>query len=183
MSEQGFPVTSRFRILDTPFIQPGKCAVCGAVDRPVVDFNTTIPMYGAVMLCFSCTQEASRGVGMVHRSELDTAEENLAQTLDQQLAFANMIGVPRERYDAIVVAVSGLSDAILFGDPSDSVVVARPSSEIQPPLFDDDATYDLDSEGSDEGDAGSSEQDDNVIVGERSTSISSSDEPRNTLTS
>jgi hypothetical protein len=124
MSEQGFPVNSRFRILANPVIHPGKCAVCGAVDRPVVDFDTTVPMYGAILVCFSCVQEAARGVGMVSRVELDIAQENLAQTLEEQLNHANMIGVSRERYDDIVVAVSSLSDALLFGSSSNPTVVA-----------------------------------------------------------
>lgn len=175
MTEQGFPINSRFRILSTPEIQPGKCAVCGASDRPVVDFDTTVRLYGAILLCFSCLQEASRGVGMVAESELIAAQESLAQSLKEQLKSANLIGVPRERYNDIVVAVSGLSDALLFGDPSDSDLVAGPHGEVQPPLFDDDAAHDISSEGYAEGHIGSSEQDDNAAVGERPTSISSSD--------
>lgn len=166
MSEQGFPVTSRFRILDTPTIQPGKCAVCGAVDRPVVDFDTTVPLYGAILLCFSCTQEAARGLGMVDRKELDTAQENLAQTLEEQLKNAGMIGVPRERYDSFAMVISGFYDAFLPSGVRNSAPLAGPHGEIQPELFDDIA------EGT-AGDVGSPKQDDNTIIGEGSSSVSS----------
>ena len=175
MSEQGFPVNSRFRILSTPEILPGKCAVCGAPDRPVVDFDATVPMYGAILLCFSCVQEASRGVGMVSKSELQAVKENLAQTINEQMAALNLVGVPRERYNDIVVAVSGLSDAVLFSGASDNVVVAGPHGEIQPPLFDDNAAHDSSSEGLAEGDSGSSEQNDNTVVSEGPVILSSGD--------
>jgi hypothetical protein len=175
MTEQGFPVNSRFRITSSPEILPGKCAVCGAVDRPVVDFSTTIPMFGAILLCFSCLQEAARGVGMVPRTELEAAQENLAQSLELQLRRANMIGVPRERFDDIVVAVSGLSDALLFGDSRSSTILVGSHGEIQPPLFDDDATGNPDAEGLSEGDTGSPEQDNNPVVSEGPVIISSGD--------
>lgn len=173
MSEQGFPVNSRFRILDSPLIQPGKCAVCGAVDRPVVDFDTTVQLYGAILLCFSCVQEASRGVGMVAESELNAAKESLAQSLSEQLRQANLIGISRDRYDDIVVAVGGLSDALLFGSAGSNVVVAGPHGEIQSPLFDDDAALSSDTEGLAQGDTGSSTENDNSAVSERPTSLSS----------
>jgi hypothetical protein len=174
MSEQGFPVTSRFRILATPVISPGKCAVCGAVDRPVIDFDTTVPLYGAVMLCFSCTQEAARGVGMVDKSELDTAKENLARTLEEQLHNAGMIGVPRERYDDIVMAFSGFYAAFLPSGVSSATPLAGPHGEVQSTLFGDNPEAAT-------GDSGNPEQNDNPVVSERPASVSSGSKHGSTI--
>lgn len=173
MTEQGFPVTSRFRIMDSPIVLPGKCSVCGTVDRPVIDFNTTIPMYGAILICFSCISEAARGVGMIDKVELEMAQENLVQSLAQQLDYAGMIGVPRERYDAIIMAVTGLSDAILSSSDSGTNMVAGPHGEVQPPLFDPNDADDSDAKGSAQGDTGSPKQDDHITFGERPLGISS----------
>jgi hypothetical protein len=173
MSEQGFPVTSRFRIMDNPNILPGKCAVCGAVDRPVIDFATTIPRYGAILLCFSCTQEAARGVGMVAKEELDAAQESLAQTFNEMLISHNVIGISREQFDVLTLAVANLSDVILFGHASDAAMVARSTGESESSIFDDDATYDLGAEGFEQGDTGTPEQDDNIAVSERPARVSS----------
>jgi len=32
-------INSRFKITERPFNAPGKCLICGSVDRPVVDFG------------------------------------------------------------------------------------------------------------------------------------------------
>lgn len=49
---------SRFHYVEPPFPLPGKCAVCGNVKRPVIDFGASIELYGAVLLCITCVAEA-----------------------------------------------------------------------------------------------------------------------------
>jgi hypothetical protein len=49
---------SRFRYVEPPFPLPGKCAVCGNVKRPAVDFGASIDPYGAVLICIACVAES-----------------------------------------------------------------------------------------------------------------------------
>lgn len=165
MNEQGFPVTSRFRILANPNVLPGKCAVCGATDRAVIDFDATIPMYGAILICMNCMTEAAQGIGMATREDFTELQETLAQSMNEHLAFHGLIGVPRDRYSDIVVAVSGLSDALLFSDISDSVMVAGPHGEIQPPLPLDTPTGEPESTDDIQSTVGSPKQNHNSIIG------------------
>lgn len=51
-------VNGRFKSFERPNVAPGKCAVCGAVNKPVVDFGMTLDYYGAVQLCGDCISEA-----------------------------------------------------------------------------------------------------------------------------
>ena len=48
----------RFHYVEPPFPLPGKCAVCGNVRRPVIDFGANVDPYGAVLLCIACVAEA-----------------------------------------------------------------------------------------------------------------------------
>lgn len=73
-------VRSRFKLLDRPYAHPGKCAVCGAVNRPVVDFDLELDEYGAVYFCVTClTQVAIDNLDLVQgevlRSTRSTVEE------------------------------------------------------------------------------------------------------------
>ena len=51
-------INGRFRVTERPMAAPGKCAVCGAVSRPVVDFGMDVDFYGAVLFCFECILSA-----------------------------------------------------------------------------------------------------------------------------
>lgn len=51
-------VNSRFQVTQRPVVSPGKCASCGSVERPVVDFGLDIDFYGTVYLCVDCISEA-----------------------------------------------------------------------------------------------------------------------------
>ena len=170
MSEQDlpeFPVNSRFHLLPLPSITPGKCAVCGSVERPVIDFMLNIDFYGAVLICTTCMSEAAQLLGMVPPEIHSKATEGLALHLTELLDLNEMVGVPRERYNDIVVAVSGLSDVLLFSGSSDNVMVAGPHGEVQQSLFGNPPE-------TEQGPDGSPEQDDNTIVSEGPTSVSSS---------
>lgn len=56
-------IQSRFTVLERPTESPGQCLVCGAVDRPVVDFGVDIDWaelgFGRAYLCVTCIKQAS----------------------------------------------------------------------------------------------------------------------------
>lgn len=51
-------INGRFKYSEKPLASPGKCAVCGAVDRPVIDFGFDLDYYGAVFFCVDCLRGA-----------------------------------------------------------------------------------------------------------------------------
>lgn len=57
-------INGRFRFLERPAVAPGKCACCGAVDKPVVDFGFDLDFYGVVYLCLDCLGEAVQVAGV-----------------------------------------------------------------------------------------------------------------------
>src|SRR5690242_1804997 len=92
--------TSRFRYMDLPYPSPGHCAVCGAADRPVVDFGTNLQRFGAIMLCEFCVCEAAERFGMVRSDVLEAAKVQAGQSIDDYLASTNTRIVSDELYDA-----------------------------------------------------------------------------------
>lgn len=66
-------INGRFRLLDKPVAMPGKCSVCGSVEREVLDFGLDVEFYGAVVICVSCLTEAAGLLDMVPGSKLRTA--------------------------------------------------------------------------------------------------------------
>lgn len=52
-------INGRFQYSEKPLASPGKCAVCGAVDRPVIDFGMDLDYYGAVLMCVGCVRSAA----------------------------------------------------------------------------------------------------------------------------
>ena len=174
MTEQDFPQlapTSRFQVTERPLVTPGKCAVCGAVDRPVVDFNMTLQFYGAVLLCTTCLTEAGHAIGLVPYSDVQRLEESLAQSLTDQLKARNLKVLTDEQFDVVSDAVGHLSDVLLFACASDSYMVAGSSTEDESAIFEDPFGNDGESENSEPGATGSIEQDDNAAVGEGPISV------------
>lgn len=57
-------INGRFKFLERPNVAPGKCACCGSVERPVVDFNFDLDFYGVVYLCTDCLREAADIAGI-----------------------------------------------------------------------------------------------------------------------
>lgn len=78
-------INGRFRVLERPSVAPGKCGVCGAVDKPVIDFGFDLDYYGVVYFCIECICEAASLLGMVPNNELVTAQlvqQDLADRLE-----------------------------------------------------------------------------------------------------
>lgn len=99
-------LSSRFQLLETPLTAPGKCMVCGSVDRPVVDFGADIQFYGAVYFCGTCICEAAAIFGMVPRTELEAAERESVQSFAETLNNNNLVAVSGEWF-AVATALFG----------------------------------------------------------------------------
>lgn len=67
-------INGRFRIYDSPQAAPGKCSVCGSVERPVVDFGLDVDGYGAVVFCVECLKSAAQLLDMVPGRDLRVAQ-------------------------------------------------------------------------------------------------------------
>jgi hypothetical protein len=78
---------SRFVLLDRPLAHPGICKVCGASDRPVIDFGASDDS-GAIYFCVHCLTEVAKGaLNLVDASDLDKARLtifNLTEKLNTQ---------------------------------------------------------------------------------------------------
>jgi hypothetical protein len=179
MTEQvfsGYSLTSRFTLLPQPVVAPGKCAVCGAVDKPVVDFNMTIEFYGAILICANCIREAASGVGMVSESDLIDSQKELAQSVEEHLANRNMRAVSNDFLYTLNGILTSVSDYILPSSDSDSDVVGEQTTPAEPTLFDDSATDELDSTTDESSAVGSIAEDNNAAVGEGPVSVPASNE-------
>lgn len=79
------PLTSRFHMVEKPVAHPGKCIVCGAVDRACIDFGMDIDDYGAVYFCFDCMREGGLAAGLIHPSMYEQAQLGAEQSLHDYL--------------------------------------------------------------------------------------------------
>lgn len=108
---------SRFKLLERPFAHPGKCAVCGATSRPVIDFDLDLEDYGVVYFCVQClTQVAHDNLDMVMGSEL-RAIQLIVEELDNKLNFS------AEVTNEYVTNISRLSSAYIYN-------ISHPASEV-----------------------------------------------------
>lgn len=172
--------TSRFQLYPSPVAAPGKCAICGAVNRPVVDFGMTIEFYGAVMFCIECMQSAARAVDMVSRVEVEAAEKSLAQSFATQLIERDLVAISHEHYIAITTNLSHLSNAVLSAGTYHADLVAESFAEANPTLFDDSERVEREDVEVESRDSGSSEQDDLTFGDEGPLSVSASSGDGNT---
>lgn len=185
MAEQDFPIvstTSRFQVYPVPMVIPGKCAVCGNPNNPVVDFGMTLQFYGAVYLCFTCVEEAGAAIGLVPVSKLREAQESLAQSVDETLAANGKVAITNEQRDSLLVAVRGLSDLVLSLNDSDPAVVLSASGENESGISESisrDDVFDNPNDGRNNRetfeelarDLGVVEQIDDTVVSERSSDV------------
>lgn len=104
------PINSRFKITERPFAAPGKCAVCGAVDRPVVDFGLNIEWYGRVYFCTECLTEVAQIIQMVPLEMLHAVDKGSRQSITSYLNNHNLKVITDEQYVSILGLVSSLSD-------------------------------------------------------------------------
>lgn len=119
-------VNGRFKYLERPAALPGKCAVCGRVDVPVLDFGLDVDYFGAVYICVDDM-----------RAALQVAElyENSAPTpVVPPISFLDVEAV--NEYVTRANASLGALLSILANLDRPSAVDAKPA-ETLPTLFDD----------------------------------------------
>lgn len=120
-------INGRFKVLERPFALPGKCAICGAVDKPVIDFGFDLDFYGVVYFCIECVQDAALITGMVPGNKLETARLVQRDLNDQLAAAGEIINEYAQRFN-------DLHDEFtrrLSGEPSASdVSPAEESGEV-----------------------------------------------------
>ena len=87
-------INGRFKVSEKPLVAPGKCACCGAVDRPVVDFGFDVDFYGTILMCGNCLREA---LG-VYEGAFPPAIESQAQVVPLPTITAG------DLHDALVTA-------------------------------------------------------------------------------
>ena len=121
-------VQSRFKVLERPTLSPGKCAVCGAVDRSVVDFGLNIQYYGAVMLCVTCLTEAAGRIGMYTPEAFNAESLQTGQSLQMYLESRNLKVISDELHHAIFdfVARCAVEPASIVNGLSDYVDRSAP---------------------------------------------------------
>ncbi len=93
------PVLERFQLLDKPIAAPGKCAVCGSVSKPVIDFNFNLDWYGAVYFCVECMQSAARAIGLVSIEEYTALAQENADVIIKFCEENSFVIVTREQYE------------------------------------------------------------------------------------
>lgn len=112
-------VNSRFKLLPKPYNSPGKCACCGAVDRPVVDFGFSLLGYGVVVLCVLCLSEGARKVGMVSESLLSDNQRAADLIVTEYLEQRDLKVITNGQFESVLSAVAGLSE---FADSTGGIV-------------------------------------------------------------
>lgn len=101
--------TSRFQLLERPLRLPGKCVVCGAVDRPVVDLVLDLLHYGTVYFCVTCLAEAATFIGMVPEETVVSLRSAAEHSVTDYLVESNLRTITNEQYNAVFGALDLLS--------------------------------------------------------------------------
>lgn len=109
-------LNSRFKLLPRPVAIPGKCVVCGAVDRPVVDTGWSIDYYGVVYFCVFCLTEVAGVIGMVDSKLLEAAEMDSARQFDAYIQDNGLKVITNEQYLSWADTVSRLHADFVSGD-------------------------------------------------------------------
>lgn len=89
-------INARVKVLARPFPSPGKCAMCGAVDRTVVDLGFDIRGYGTVMFCTVCVTEIGEAVDLVPSSKVIDTERAVGDLVKDYLEARNLTAVSSE---------------------------------------------------------------------------------------
>lgn len=116
-------LNGRFRFIERPFPLPGKCAVCGNVQTPVVDFGATVDGYGAVLICQLCVQQAFSllvKVGVVEVPQPVPVEDYLAVSETIHDGIKSALGDIRILLDAYNDLSNRVSDEVSHGESEGS---------------------------------------------------------------
>lgn len=117
-------INGRFRFYGPPFPLPGKCAVCGNVRTPVIDFGASVDGFGAILICQTCVEEAFNT--LVKHDAVVVPQTVPAEVYEQQIfnlkeALDATVGNLRSLFDAGNVVLRNLADEVtLRSDEDDS---------------------------------------------------------------
>lgn len=160
------PLTSRFQIVERPVASPGKCAICGCTDRPVVDFGLDIEIFGVVYFCLICLTEAADTIGLVPEQRVRDAELEAGQSINSYLDQRELKVITNEQHRVLLDSVTRLSLALVSTkfDSVDSVDESDGTTDSEPAQGES---------GKPEGDAASSKQDSKPSRSRRPASVPS----------
>jgi nicotinamidase-related amidase len=127
---------SKYRILDVPDMQPGKCANCGASKndgRKYIDFGLQVDWYGVVHLCGECVKDIARTMGLFteleNKLKLILAEDERLDALQIQGVELHETAVTLfKEFEAYYDRVYATRDDTP-PDSTSSVVVESPTTE------------------------------------------------------
>ena len=99
---------SKIQILDRPLMKPGKCALCGAGAKPVIDIGLNVEWYGRFYLCVDCMAEAASAIDYVPQTEVFEAQLASSQSFEQELENRKMVAVPNESIRTLVALIDDI---------------------------------------------------------------------------
>lgn len=99
---------SKIQILDRPLMKPGKCALCGAGAKPVIDIGLNVEWYGRFYLCVDCMAEAASAIDYVPQADLLEVQLASSQSFEQELENRKMVAVPNESIRTLVALVDDI---------------------------------------------------------------------------
>ena len=128
-------LNSRFKLLERPVRLPASCAVCGAVDRPVIDFNLDLDFYGTVNICVECLREAADIAGILDDTDKSQSQAAPLLPIDYEgfNEFIRSMGNALDRINLIIpdhvisLVVSKEDDTRVAG--SDEDVIPEPQRD------------------------------------------------------
>lgn len=106
-----FDPSGRFKLLDAPYANPGKCGLCGyaasgenepADKRKYIDFNLDFEYYGALYFCTECMHSLCSELGYALPAEVDDVIDKLS------VALAEVA-----RLSVLVEAINGLANYLV----------------------------------------------------------------------
>lgn len=118
-------INGRFKYLERPAALPGKCAVCGRVDVPVLDFGLDVDYFGAVYICVDDMRAALQVA--------DTYETSAPAPVVPPISYLDVEAI--NEYVTRSNASVGALNSILATISASSVVDAE-TTEKPPTLFD-----------------------------------------------
>jgi hypothetical protein len=128
---------SKYRILDVPDKQPGKCANCGASKcdgRKYVDFGLHVDWYGAVHLCTHCLTDIAKNAGLFKELEnklgiLLDEQQNLASLKNQGVELHETVVKTYKEFEDYYAGLYSISDNSTPDPTPDVVIDETPPSE------------------------------------------------------
>lgn len=128
-------INGRFQYLERPTVLPGHCAVCGSVERPVIDFGMQLDGYGAVLICVECLNTAVSLVHMVEGASPVVSPHQVkpdAGTINEYV----IAGLAAIRSLNVVLEYYGFnasdSETPIIGEPEEPGLPSEPEQEPEP---------------------------------------------------